>query len=61
MVTHPEATHHVDRRVGGWFDSELTDLDTVQARRVGQALAERVTFVSNRSVVSLNDVAHLDD
>ncbi|MBN8882700.1 MAG: histidine phosphatase family protein [Salana multivorans] len=25
VVTHPEATHHVDRVVGGWFDSSLTE------------------------------------
>jgi probable phosphoglycerate mutase len=24
VVTHPEATHHVDRLVGGWYDSDLT-------------------------------------
>lgn len=24
VVTHPEATHHVDRIVGGWHDSALT-------------------------------------
>jgi broad specificity phosphatase PhoE len=24
VVTHPEATHHIEDRVGGWFDSELT-------------------------------------
>lgn len=24
VVTHPEATHHVEDRVGGWFDSQLT-------------------------------------
>lgn len=25
VVTHPEATHHRDGLVGGWFDSELTE------------------------------------
>ena len=25
VVTHTQATHHVDRLVGGWFDSELTE------------------------------------
>ena len=24
VVTHPEATHHVERVVGGQFDSDLT-------------------------------------
>ena len=42
MVTHPEATHHVDKRVGGWFDSELTDAGRVQAGRIAEALTSRV-------------------
>ncbi len=25
VVAHPEAQHHVDHLVGGWYDSELTD------------------------------------
>ena len=24
VVTHPEATHHIERVVGGWYDSRLT-------------------------------------
>lgn len=24
VVTHPEATHHVEKVVGGWHDSRLT-------------------------------------
>lgn len=38
VVTHPEATHHVDRVVGGWFDSELTS----RGRRQATAIAEAV-------------------
>ena len=36
VVTHPEATHHVDGVVGGWHDSDLT----AQGRRDAEAIAE---------------------
>ncbi|MBD8479718.1 histidine phosphatase family protein [Microbacterium sp. CFBP 8794] len=42
VVTHPEATHHVEGRVGGWFDSELTGRGVEQAQRIAAALAKRV-------------------
>jgi probable phosphoglycerate mutase len=43
VVTHPEATHHVEDRVGGWFDSELTPTGLAHAGLVADALAERLT------------------
>jgi probable phosphoglycerate mutase len=42
VVTHPEATHHVEDRVGGWFDSKLTELGVEQARRIAISLAASV-------------------
>lgn len=41
MVTHPEATHHTDRLVGGWYDSALTE----RGRRQAHAIAERLAAV----------------
>ncbi|WP_250028388.1 histidine phosphatase family protein [Paractinoplanes maris] len=41
VVTHPEATHHVDRLVGGWFDSDLTAHGLSQAAAVAETLAVR--------------------
>lgn len=41
-MTHPEATHHVEQRTGGWFDSELTALGHAQARRIATTLASSV-------------------
>lgn len=41
VVTHPEATHHVEGLVGGWFDSELTELGHTQARSIAASLATR--------------------
>lgn len=38
VVTHPEATHHIEDRVGGWFDSELTGEGHVHAARIAEAL-----------------------
>jgi probable phosphoglycerate mutase len=38
VVVHAEAQHHVDRLVGGWFGSPLTERGREQARRVGLAL-----------------------
>lgn len=42
VVTHPEATHHVEQRVGGWFDSELTVKGLAHAERIADALVRRV-------------------
>ncbi|GAB3745529.1 histidine phosphatase family protein [Microlunatus parietis] len=39
VVTHPEATHHVDGLVGGWYDSDLTERGVAQAGRIADALA----------------------
>jgi probable phosphoglycerate mutase len=39
VVTHPEATHHVDGLVGGWFDSDLTARGLAHAARIAEALA----------------------
>ncbi|SEE38356.1 histidine phosphatase family protein [Jiangella alba] len=42
VVTHPEATHHVDGLVGGWFDSELTERGVRQAGAIADVLADRL-------------------
>lgn len=46
VVTHPEATHHVDGLVGGQFDSALTALGERQAAVIGAVLRERVGTAS---------------
>jgi probable phosphoglycerate mutase len=40
VVTHPQATHHTEGLVGGWFYSELTALGRRHAARIGQRLRE---------------------
>lgn len=42
VVTHPESTHHVERIVGGWHDSELTPAGLRAAAATGTALRERL-------------------
>lgn len=42
VVTHPEATHHVDGLVGGWFDSDLTANGRRAADAVAQELRARI-------------------
>lgn len=42
LVTHPEATHHVEGRVGGWYDSELTPEGMQAADQIGAALTARI-------------------
>ncbi|MBH0779509.1 histidine phosphatase family protein [Nocardia bovistercoris] len=38
VVTHPEATHHVDGVVGGWYDSELTPYGLRAADAIAHAV-----------------------
>jgi len=40
IVTHTQATHHVDRLVGGWYDSELTAKGIADAKACGLRLHE---------------------
>lgn len=42
IVTHPEASHHTDGLVGGWYDSDLTDRGAQQADSIAKALAARL-------------------
>jgi len=42
VVTHPEATHHVEGLVGGQFDSDLTATGHIHASRIADVLADRL-------------------
>ncbi|MEU7900522.1 histidine phosphatase family protein [Nonomuraea sp. NPDC049152] len=42
VVTHPEATHHVERVVGGWHDSQLTPAGLSAAASIAQALRAQI-------------------
>lgn len=43
IITHPEATHHVENLVGGWYDSALTARGVEDARRIAAALTGLVS------------------
>lgn len=40
IVTHPEATHHLQGTVGGWYDSELTEKGKADANLCARRLKE---------------------
>lgn len=42
VVAHPEATHHIEGLVGGWYDSRLTPTGVDAAHSIGSALRARV-------------------
>ncbi|HEX6247279.1 MAG TPA: histidine phosphatase family protein [Nocardioidaceae bacterium] len=42
LVTHPEATHHVENLVGGWYDSELTARGLRAAGAIADVLHARI-------------------
>lgn len=42
IVAHPEATHHVDGLVGGWYNSSLTPAGTHAAVAIANALRTRI-------------------
>ncbi|GAB3133242.1 histidine phosphatase family protein [Amycolatopsis stemonae] len=70
VVTHPEATHHVENRVGGWFDSALTARGRLHAGAVAARLYElvprtaRIALYSSdlrRAVETASPIARLFD
>jgi probable phosphoglycerate mutase len=40
VVTHPQSVHHVEGRVGGWYDTGLTDLGHRQASAIAARLVD---------------------
>ncbi|WP_319694063.1 histidine phosphatase family protein [Streptomyces sp. ME19-01-6] len=42
VVTHPEATHHVEAVVGGWHDSRLTPAGVRAAASIAHALRAQI-------------------
>ncbi|MEV6682797.1 histidine phosphatase family protein [Streptomyces erythrochromogenes] len=42
VVTHPEATHHVEGVVGGWHDSQLTPAGVRAAGSIARVLRDRI-------------------
>jgi len=42
VVAHAQSLHHVERRVGGWYDTSLTDLGRTQAEKTGRFLESAI-------------------
>ena len=42
VVTHAQSLHHVEKRVGGWYDTSLTELGNVQAGKTGRFLGSAI-------------------
>lgn len=42
VVTHTQSVHHVERRVGGWYDTPLTDKGRHDARLIADRLRDLV-------------------
>jgi len=51
VVTHTESIHHVQRIVGGWYDTSLTENGRVQARKIANALYNEIG-IQNISIFS---------
>jgi probable phosphoglycerate mutase len=52
VITHPEATHHVERVVGGWHDSRLTPAGIRTAISIAAVLRARVPDHAEVEVIS---------
>ena len=52
VVKHTESFHHIEGRVGGWYDTGLTDRGQRQAEAVAERLVELITDPAPRIVSS---------
>ena len=52
VVVHPEATHHIERVVGGWHDSQLTPSGERAAASIAQALRAQIPVDAEVEVYS---------
>ncbi|MBQ4845991.1 histidine phosphatase family protein [Pseudoalteromonas sp. MMG005] len=55
LITHAEATHSVEGKVGGWFDSKLTDKGKVKAASLVKNIA-RLGFELDTMTVYCSDL-----
>ena len=55
LITHGEASHSVDRKVGGWFNSELTSKGVQQASELAKKL-EKLGFDIEKLAVYSSDL-----
>jgi len=42
VVTHTQSIHHVENKVGGWYDTGLTPRGEIDARATAERLASMI-------------------
>lgn len=52
VVAHPEATHHVEKVVGGWHDSRLTPAGRSAAVAIARSLRAQIPQTASVTVIS---------
>lgn len=52
VITHPEASHHVENRVGGWFDSHLTAKGLQRAEQIAVYLRALIPSTESAQLFS---------
>ncbi|MFD9075348.1 histidine phosphatase family protein [Streptomyces lasiicapitis] len=52
VITHPEATHHVEKVVGGWHDSDLTPAGRDAAGAIARALRADIPAGADVELIS---------
>lgn len=52
VVAHPEATHHVEKVVGGWHDSRLTPAGRSAAVAIARSLRAQIPQAASVTVIS---------
>ncbi|GGO58693.1 histidine phosphatase family protein [Streptomyces lasiicapitis] len=52
VITHPEATHHVEKVVGGWHDSDLTPAGKDAAGAIARALRADIPAGADVELIS---------
>ncbi|MEM7020508.1 MAG: histidine phosphatase family protein [Pseudomonadota bacterium] len=54
LVTHPESIHHVENKVGGWYDTSLTERGRHQAQQIAARL--EVLIQGGKSTITASDL-----
>lgn len=51
-ITHTEATHHIEKRVGGWYDSQLTPAGRRDAAAIARVLRTEIPSGTDVEVIT---------
>lgn len=59
VITHTESIHHVEGKVGGWYDTGLTEKGKAQASKVAQAMVNIVG--DGKPVITTSDLSRASE